>query len=511
MTGVDDRAPSGDPPAPRAGDPETGDGPGTRAAGVAPDWVALLPPGTLGRVAVVGPLTAAARAALSVGRAVDDDGVVDTVVVTDDRRRALTRARAQLRPGGVLQVERSTRRRRIAVRRSLQRAGYQDVSTWWHRPSQEAARCLVQADRPVAAATVIKTVADRGRWTSVEVLLARTRLARALSAEVSLLAVAPGGEARGGALAQPDGDHPLDALVTPRFSTSRAVVGVTTTAGGRHLDRVAKVARRVDDDKLIAQEATNLGDLSRWAGSFPSAPPAARAVDRGGRTVLVEGAVSGLPLDRRAVRRDPAGALVSGRRWIEGLPVGAPTRPIDDGRAEELIGGPLRAIAGRPGRRAGARADLVARARTLLAPLEHASLPVVFEHGDLSHPNLLRDADGALTVVDWERARTHGLPLHDLTFFVAYLTESIMRPGSPDELADVVVRALRARGWARAELEVHAEQLGLDRSLLSLLQLACWTRRVAALPSTPATDDGAPHRSEVLWAATIADVEERRP
>lgn len=466
-----------------------------------PDWAALLPGGRLGSVAVLGPPDEDSDLALAAGGPARLGRPADTVVVTDDRPSTVRTAAGLVRPGGTIRIERSRRRRRARARWILHRNGLADVATWWARPSVAETRCLVRLDDRVAAATVVRTVADRRRRRGVEALLARTGLADLLAGEVSIMARAPGadvgGDADTAALAEPADGRRVDGLVTPGYRRSRAVIGVSTDGPGRGLHGVAKVARRPGDDAAVAAEAAVLDDLVRRAGGFPGAPQGAAVVVRGGRSVLVEGAVGGEPLDRQAVRRDPVGALVAGRRWIDGLPRAEATPPAEDGRADALLRGPLASVAARP----GIRAATVSSATEVLAALEAVPLPVVFEHGDLGHPNLLL-ADGALAAVDWERARPDGLPLHDLVFLVAYLTESIERSPAPERLGPAVVRALRPHGWARPELDVHAERLALDRGTIPALQVACWTRYLAARP-VDMSADGAPCREEALWTAAV--------
>lgn len=465
------------------------DDPATGSVATPPDWAALLPGGRLGAVAVVGPRTPDAERALRAGWPAPDEGPADTVLVTDDRAANVRAALALVGPGGVVRIERSRRRRRARTRRLLGRHSVAAVATWWARPDLDAPRCLVRLDDRVAASTVVRTVADRRRRTAVEALLARTGLAAVMAGPVTILARTTGGRPEP-ALAAPADGRRLDGLVTPGYRRSRAVIGVTTDDSGRRLHGVAKVARRPEDDRGVAREAAALGELTRRTGGVPAAPRHARALRRGDRLVLVEEAVVGRPLDRRAVRRDPLAALVAGRRWVDGLPRSAATPPAQDGRAEDLLRGPLAAVAARP----GIRPETVGAAATVLGALAAVPLPVVFEHGDLGHPNLLVH-DGALRAVDWERARPDGLPLHDLVFLVAYLTESVERTTA---LGPAVVRALRAHGWARPELDVHVERLGLDRRAVPGLQVACWTRVLAARPA----DARAP-REEALWTAAV--------
>ncbi|QYG92248.1 hypothetical protein HC251_07225 [Iamia sp. SCSIO 61187] len=465
-------------------------------APVPPDWAALLPGGRLGSVAVVGPVTRSAHRAQQASSTARPDQLADTVIVTDDRASALRTAMALVRPGGAIRVERSRRRRRARTRWLLRQRGLIDVTTWWARPDIDHPRCLIRLEDRVAAATVVRTVADRRRRTPLEVAVAWSGVADLLAREVSIMAMAPG-PCTERALAGPADGRRIDALVTPGYRRSRAVIGIATDGTGRRLHSVAKVARRPEDDGHVAAEAAVLEDLERRAGGFAGAPQEARVDRRAGRSVLVERAVPGEPLDRRAVRRDPVGALVVGRRWIDGLPRHEATVPAEDGRAEALLRGPLTAVAARP----GIRAATVEVASEVLGRIERVPLPVVFEHGDLGHPNLLVE-DGTLAAVDWERARPDGLPLHDLVFLVAYLTESLERSGGAEQLGRAVVRALRPHGWARPELDVHVERLALDRSLIPALQVACWTRHLAARPVDMSTD-GAPSREEALWMAAV--------
>ncbi len=482
---------------------QTGPEPTPTTAAVPPDWVALIPGGRLGTVTVLGPRTDEAERALAAGVPARRGRRSDAVIVTDDRPSTVRTAVRRVRPGGVVRIERSRRRHRLRTRRILRHAGMVDVSSWWARPTIDDPRCLIRLDDRVAASTVVQTVADRRRRTAFEAALARVGLAGSLAREVSVLAVAPGGPPEP-ALAAPADGRRVDGLVAPGYRRSRAVIGVSTGDDRRHLGGVAKVARRPEDDGAVAREAALLGALRSRAGTFPGAPQGAGVVHRAGRDVLVEEAVVGRPLDRTAVRRDPVGALVAGRRWIDALPCEEATIPVEDGRADLLLRDPLAALAARP----GIPAETVRAAADVLGALESVPLPVVFEHGDLSHPNLFV-RDGALAAVDWERARPDGLPLHDFVFLVAYLTESIERPRTFEELAVAVVRALRPHGWARPELDVHAERLGLDRSLLVSLQVACWTRHLAARPLTLSAD-GPPGREEVLWRITVEDAAARR-
>ena len=60
--------------------------------------------------------------------------------------------------------------------------------------------------------------------------------------------------------------------------------------------------------------------------------------------------------------------------------------------------------------------ELVARTLEGLEPLRDAAVPTVAEHGDLTHPKLIRLRDGRIGVVDWELAEIEGLAGSDLCF-----------------------------------------------------------------------------------------------
>ncbi len=494
-------------------------GTGTDRTDVPPsmDWRFLLPDPNLGRVGVRLPMEAArlGRIATCADEVVDlrrDAGWCDVVVLIAPSNAELKATLAHIEIRTAIRVEDVPRRRRRRQARLLRDAGF-EATVWWARPSTADTRCLVSLDHGPAAATILRTVARRARWSAIEAGFAQRGLARRWAGGISLLAVAPlaGGVPAGQAVAAPHDRAKLAALVTPRFARSKAVVGVTTIASGRALRQVVKVPRARGDEAQIRAEAAILDEFHAHSAGACRVPDDHHLAARADRIVLVEDAASGHPLDRRAVRRNPDKALEAGLRWLRAVPVGPTARLDTDGRAARLIDGPLALLRAMDTRDTTNWQAHVDRAAELLAPLRHAELPVVFEHGDFSHPNLFVAEDGELVAIDWERGEPRGLPLHDATFFAAYLAESVDRPKSEAELVAAHHRAVGTGGWARPELDLYAEQLGLDRRVLPLLELACWTRSLAGLASTPApTNRPGPHRYEQLWVAAIHDAEGRR-
>ena len=127
---------------------------------------------------------------------------------------------------------------------------------------------------------------------------------------------------------------------------------------------------------------------------------------------------------------------------------------------------------------AGADAlELARRTLDLVEPLRRADLPRPFEHGDLSYPNLLWLGDGRIGVLDWELADQGGLPLNDLSFFLAYVAFSARRARTLDaQLAAFREAFLAPEAWGRLTIGRHATRLGIARPLITPLFVACWAR-----------------------------------
>jgi hypothetical protein len=123
----------------------------------------------------------------------------------------------------------------------------------------------------------------------------------------------------------------------------------------------------------------------------------------------------------------------------------------------------------------------VERTHELLAGLRTAELPAVFEHGDLSHPNIFVQPGGKLQVVDWERSSSDGLPGHDLIFYLQYLHESAKNAFSRPQQMGAFDDAFALGGRPRGPLRQHLEARGVDPALLPLLIIATWARSAATL------------------------------
>jgi aminoglycoside phosphotransferase (APT) family kinase protein len=280
------------------------------------------------------------------------------------------------------------------------------------------------------------------------------------------------------------GKSPSCVLLTPRFRTSRHVVALLIPSGAGAPVLVAKMPRLAGDDDGITREARALTALRDGSPTASKSIPEVIAWEDGNRPLLVETALVGPPMTRRVLRADPVRSIDSVVRWLMSL-------PSSDGEGasfERLILEPLTAFSESFPEAAGER-DLVARTLELVEPLRDPSLPHVFEHGDLSNPNLILLASGRVGVVDWELAEENGFPLHDLTFFFAFATFALRpTPTAEDQVAAFREAFFGRAGWARSRVLAYADRLELDRALLAPLFLACWARYTAGL-AVRITDD----------------------
>lgn len=274
------------------------------------------------------------------------------------------------------------------------------------------------------------------------------------------------------------GERSSCVILTPHFRTSRHVVALLTPSGRAEPRLVVKVPRLYGDGEGIAREAKALAVLRQSCPSGAGSVPEVVGFADGGRPLLIETALVGPLLTAATLRASLSRSVDEVVRWLIGL---APAEQAGDGAFERLVAEPI-------GRFSDAfpepavEQDLVARTLEIVAPLGEARLPRVIEHGDLSHPNLIRLAAGGIGVVDWELAEVDGLPLHDLSFFLAFATFALRRTHGAEEDRDAFHDAFFGRGgWARSRVTAYADALGLDRSVLTPLFVACWARYTAQL------------------------------
>jgi aminoglycoside phosphotransferase len=291
------------------------------------------------------------------------------------------------------------------------------------------------------------------------------------------------------------GKSPSCVLLTPRFRTSRHVVVLLIPSGAGEPKLVVKVPRLPGDGDGIAHEARVLTSLRERSAAASESIPKVVAYEDGDHPVLVETALVGQPMTRRVLRADPVRCTDTVVSWLMSLP-----RSDRDGTSfDRLIVEPLRAFSESFPEAAGER-DLVSRTLEIVEPLRDTSLPRVFEHGDLSNPNLILLSSGRVGVVDWELAEEEGFPLHDLSFFLAFATSALRRTPTVEEYVAAFRDAFFGRaGWARSRVLAYADRLELDTAVLAPLFLACWARYTAGLAVRIADDRSGLDEAGATW------------
>jgi hypothetical protein len=272
--------------------------------------------------------------------------------------------------------------------------------------------------------------------------------------------------------------RPCCVLVTPRFRRSRHVVALVLADGHAAPALVGKLPRRAADASGLMREAKNLQAVGRALSD--DSVPSVLAFDTGPpHALLLETGLAGAPLSPAALRRNRHKAAEAVAAWLERLALATASTPVGDAWRERLVRDPLRSVAATtPSLR-----RLVKLTLERSAQLVDPGLPLVFEHGDLRHPNLLLGEGGRLRVLDWERARPDGLPGHDLFFFLAYAAE-------PDSF-------FGRSPWAWELAERYAERLGFDSALLRPLLAVSCARAIAS--------GAASGRHAVLWRRALEE------
>jgi aminoglycoside phosphotransferase (APT) family kinase protein len=131
------------------------------------------------------------------------------------------------------------------------------------------------------------------------------------------------------------------------------------------------------------------------------------------------------------------------------------------------------------GRTAG-EDQLFAATRRRARDLGGSALPLVWQHGDFTAWNTLRDG-ASLRVLDWEGAKP-GLPLCDLLRFVTHWHEIVRSPRSTDQRLAMFRQLFggeaspsRATAHARQALDRYVNALGLAPGCGPVLLVTSWS------------------------------------
>lgn len=277
-------------------------------------------------------------------------------------------------------------------------------------------------------------------------------------------------------------------MVTPRFKASAHVLFLIASRDQPRPILVAKVPRLAGDGRALLREAAALQALHDGSSSGRKVAPRLIALDEcWDRPILLETAIEGLPMDPPTIRRDAAGCCGAVVSWL--AEVHRETRidaRIEPNWYARLVERPLKAL-----RLATGDDDLVDATQAIVATLPAAQLPLVFAHGDLSHPNILIQQGGRLGVLDWEVAEPRGLPLCDLFFFLTYAAFALKRTRSKGDHLDTFKAAFWGpAAWAPVYVRQFVQAVDLADELLTPLFVLTWVRYLARLVDRLQVDIG---------------------
>lgn len=274
------------------------------------------------------------------------------------------------------------------------------------------------------------------------------------------------------------------AILTPRFHASSHIIFLVLAKGNPDPVLVAKMPRRADSRTSIEREAANLQAVqSLRPGGFDSIPRVVAFEEYCGYPILVETALIGRPITPAAVRDRLGPHCEAVTSWLSDLqgkqnddPLGIAGRWFD-----QLVLPPFSYL-DRSFPLSEEEKQVLVKTQEITAPLRKKSLSVVFEHGDLAHPNILLLKDGKLGVLDWELAMPSGLPLSDLFFFLTFAAFALNNAHTETQYLAAFQNAFfRHNGWTRPYIEEYVQRQALSPDLLTPLFILTWLRYVVGL------------------------------
>jgi len=311
-------------------------------------------------------------------------------------------------------------------------------------------------------------------------------------------------------------------LLTPRFRASRHVVFLVLADGSPEPILVAKIPRLRGDMDSLHREAVNLQSAhAARSGGFDSIPRVLAYEECEGNQLLLETALVGQAMSPALVQRQPAACMEATMNWLYRFNEATADRSKEPEESfGRLVDRPLEQFRNLFPFTADEE-SLLKKTGELSSTLRATRFPGVFEHGDLSAPNLFVLKDGSLGVVDWEMAEPRGLPAVDLFFFLTFVAFARRRAEKEKDYLAAFDEAFFGRGaWARPFVTRYAEKMQLSAEVIGALFVLCWSRylsSLAALLLGPCDTAGAALEEETanwlrqnryfaLWRHTLAHV-----
>ncbi|HZD55469.1 MAG TPA: phosphotransferase [Anaerolineales bacterium] len=239
---------------------------------------------------------------------------------------------------------------------------------------------------------------------------------------------------------------------------------------------VAKVSRLAGVSESLEREYANLRKIqaSRSQG-FNSIPYAVTLDEIYDYPILIETALVGQQMDPPTVRKDASGCIRSIFNWLLELHKATSVNSNSDPDwFERLVEGPIRFFQ-ETVPLDSEELNLIRETQDLVGPLRNSTLSLGFEHGDLSHPNVIRLKRGGPGILDWEQAEPRGFSISDLFFFLAYV--AFAKHGARERanyLPAVQTAFFGKDAWARSYVREYASRTQIPIPTLSPLFALCW-------------------------------------
>ena len=281
-------------------------------------------------------------------------------------------------------------------------------------------------------------------------------------------------------------------MVTPRFKASSHLLFFILGEKARAPILVVKVPRIVGDNDRLNREVQNLNFVhsSRPAG-FDSIPRVVAYEDYQQNRLLVETALVNQTMRPSVVRKQPEACLEAVLDWLIDLHQTTLRRDNDNANGfGRLVNAPLDYFEAAFPSLEG-EIKLEAETREMANKLPGEEMPLVFEHGDLSSPNILMGKKKEIGVVDWELAEPRGLPVVDLFFFLTYIAFARKNARKNSECLDAFQDAFFGpEAWAIPHIVRYREALQISHRVLKPLFVLCWSRYVTSLVARLHDQDG---------------------
>ncbi len=484
------------------------------------DWRFLLPDPRLGSVGFLGRPGSPLHRALNefsdnlTSLSKSDQGQhapdIEVLVVESADLEELPQAAARVMAGGHIYLEWRRRGRLdspLNTVKKLRTAGFCGFELHWHRPGFGSCLDIVPIQDKMALRHVFSrnTSSLKGKFQELAGrILAQLNLAGFLFSNVSIVAKKSGSDKGGpreiacrdsvseflasrsgeqGIVQIPHAEDLISVFVTPRFKASAHVIVFMLSKRTGETVLVAKVPRIAGHDDRLQDEVANLGQVqSLTPNGFPSVPRVVAFEKFQGYRLLIETAVPGQTMRPSFVRRNRELCLKKGLAWIAELHLAS--RRESSGQGGDLAISLAKTMSHlKPlADRGDVNRDLLADTQRQIDLLASAHLPLVFEHGDYSSPNILISDDLGIGVVDWELAESAGLPAVDLFFFQSYIAFADVNAGTLQEHLLAFQKAFFGESaWAYPYVREYCSTIDLEPRLLRPLFVVCWSRYVATL------------------------------